>query len=176
MKKRWFTLIEIMIVIVIVSILLALTLWISGNRIQILKNKSVQEQFTYTYNSLFSRNLLTNYYNWQIYDEMVIDLSKWENKFSYSYKNNWEDIFSGYDDVQWGKYMINGIYLGDNETQNANIIFQPYVLGCELHGGDRTWNIMKIKIKLNDNEDYCVTINSDLCKKRIVLIKIIFQD
>lgn len=167
MKKRWFTLIEMMIVIVIVGILLALSLWISGNRIQTLKNKSVQEQFTYTYNSLFSRNLLTNYYDGNLYDEMVIHLSGWENRFLYSYRNNWEEIFSGYDDVQWGYYMIDDIYLSwDSVHKNpsADIIFQPYVLGCELHEKNRTWNILKIKLILNDNEDYCIKINSDLCK------------
>lgn len=167
MKKRWFTLIEMMIVIVIVSILLAMTLWISGNRVQTLKNKSVQEQFTYTYNSLFSRNLLTNYYNWQLYDEMRIHLSGWENRFSYSYRNNWEEIFSGHDDIQGGKYVVDNIYFSgdmDHKKPSADIIFQPYVLWCELHEGGRTWDILKIKLILNDNENYCVKINSDLCK------------
>lgn len=169
MKKRWFTLVEMMIVIIIVSILLALSLWISGGRVQILKNKSVQEQFTYTYNSLFSRNLLTNYYNWQLYDKMIIHLTLWENKFSYSYNNGDTELFSGYDNIQWGKYTIemmhfSGKVASTQPNQSAEIRFTPYVLGCELWNNNQTWEILKVKLKLNDMEDYCVKINSDLCK------------
>ncbi len=155
-----------MIVIVIVAILLAMTLWISGNRIQTLKNKSVQEQFTYTYNSLFSRNLLTNYYDGKLYDEMVISLGLWENRFSYSYKNNGVEIFSGFDDVQWGKYTIYSMYIGggDKTTQPVTIVFRPYVLWCEISKWESTWKILELNLLLNDKENHCVKINSDLCK------------
>jgi prepilin-type N-terminal cleavage/methylation domain-containing protein len=168
MKKKWFTLIEMMIVIVIVAILLALTLWISGNRIQTLKNKSIQEQFVYKYNTLFSRNLLTNYYNWQLYNKMTIHLVDWENKISYSYKNDNVDIFSEDDNIQWGWYEIKELTFGElsiaRELTDVDINFEPYVLWCELSGWNTTWDILKMRLLINDNEEFCIKINSDLCK------------
>jgi len=167
MKKKWFTLIEMIIVIVIIAILLALSLWISGNRIQSLKNKSIQEQFAYKYNSLFSRNLLTNYYNWELYDKMTIHLNNEWNSFTYHYKHNEEDIFSDNDGIQWGKYKVINLHFDWEENhplQSVDINFEPYVLWCELSGGNKTWQILKVKLYVNDNENYCIKINSDLCK------------
>lgn len=166
MKKRWFTLIEMMIVIVIISILLALTLWISGDRIQTLKNKSIQEQFIYTYNSLFSRNLLTNYYDWKLYNKMTIHLEKWANKFSYSYQDDEGNAFSEDDNIQWGRYEIEELKFDETNSsiQYVYINFEPYVLWCELSNWSTTWDILKMKLLVNDNEDFCIKINSDLCK------------
>jgi len=168
MKKKWFTLIEIMIVIVIISILLALTLWISWRRIQILKNKSVQEQFTYTYNSLFSRNLLTNYYNGELYSNMTIHLTGGENKFLYCYKKaktDWE--ICDVDNIQWGNYLIKELAFSWSSLTTltkADIIFNPYVLWCTLSWNNQTWWILNIKMAINDDQDYCVKINANLCK------------
>lgn len=167
MKKKWFTLIELLIVIVIIGILLALTLWISGKRIQILKNKSVQEQFTYTYNSLFSRNLLTSYYNGQTYSQMTIHLTSGENKISYCYlKTDWEEICD-IDNIQWGKYLIKELSFSWIFTPflSGDIIFKPYVLWCTLLNNlGNTWEILNIKMTINDDQDYCAKINSNLCK------------
>ena len=74
MKKRWFTLIEILVVIVIISILLALSLGITWGRVQILEEKYVQEEFVSSYKTLFSRNFLTNYYKDTIYGNLVVNI------------------------------------------------------------------------------------------------------
>lgn len=160
MKKRWFTLIEMMIVIVIVAILLAISLWISGNRIQILKNKSVQEQFVYTYNSLFSRNLLTNYYDWQLYDKMTIYFTWGNNNFLYCYNTTPESCEQ--DKTEGGTYKISALQLGNTTPNTIDIKFEPYVLWCKI--SNETEKILTIKLQLNDNEDYCMKINPDLCK------------
>ena len=65
-----------LIVIVIISILLALTLGISGDRVQMLKEKYIQEQFVYNYNTLFSRNFLTNYHDEKLYENLHINMEK----------------------------------------------------------------------------------------------------
>ena len=39
-----------------------------------------------------------------------------------------------------------------------------HVLWCVLNIVNHTWEILKIKLILNDLEDYCIKINSNLCK------------
>ena len=121
MKKGWFTLIEILVVIVIISILLALSLGMTGNRVQILEEKYIQEEFVSSYNTLFSRNFLTNYYEDAIYGNLVINIKGWEWWFTYSYNNVWWDAIKQYS-VGWDKYYITGLNLDTNTISDVDII------------------------------------------------------
>ena len=168
MIKKWFTLIEMLIVIVINSILLAFTIGISWDRIQMLKTKSVQEQFVYNYSSLFSRNLLTNYNNWKLYDSLTIQMPLWgENiKYTYSYFDATE--YSWTDRVQWGKYKIKNLFFEWNQSnitlQTVDIKFEPYVLWCEILSPNKTWEVLDIDLLVNDGKISCFKIDSKFCR------------
>ena len=164
MKKGWFTLIEILIVIVIMSILLALSLWISSGRVQILKEKYAQEQFVSTYNTLFSRNFLTNYHGEQIYDNLVINMEKSKPGFSYSYNTTTNiSIYSGKTEIEWN-IVVEDLSWFNSNLNNVDIIFKPYEFGCTLSGGNKTWNLLDIKLLVDNKKKYCYQINSNLCR------------
>ena len=162
MKNKWFTLIEILIVIVIISILLLLTLGISGGRIQILKEKYIQEQFVSQYNTLFSRNFLTNYYGESLYDKLIINMKQWEWWFSYCYDIGGSCHFEGAL-IQWGKYEIGALSLEWSSLNSIDINFEPYKFWCVLSGSTRTWEKLDIKLSIGGRNN-CYQINSDLCR------------
>ena len=182
MNKKWFTLIEMLIVIVIIWILLTLSMRISGDRIQILKTKSVWEQVVYNYNNLYAKNLLTNYYEWEMYENMVVRFSEWDTKLYYLY-NKYSDGESTVDNdsrlseiVQSWKYKVEKIYFNWNKSINTNsayVVFEPYKIWCALSNtypdyGNVLYNKLNVELLVNINRKYCFEISSDLCKLEVV--------
>ena len=181
MNKKWFTLIEMLIVIVIIGILLTLSMRISWDRVQILKTKSVWEQVVFNYNNLYAKNLLTNYYDWKMYENMVVRFVAWDTKLHYFY-----EIFSNKETaqdndpwlseiVQWGSYKVDKLYLDEsnNPVNEVYLTFEPYKIWCVLSnnlGNEDTHSYKKLKIDLlvNSNNRYCFEISSDLCKLQVV--------
>ncbi len=162
MKKRWFTLIEMMLVIVIIAILLALSIWISGNRVQWLKVKSIQEQFVHNYNNVYLKNMLTNYYSWTIYDKMTVNFAKWEDKIGYFYSNYPEDVQYAFA-KEW-MYEINQIFLDERLFDFVKVNFTPYTLWCEIADSTgNTWKNLLLNLLINSKE-YCFKINHSLCR------------
>ena len=163
MKKRWFTLIEILIVIVIISILLALSLGISWGRVQILREKYSQEQFVSTYNTLFSRNFLTNYYGDNLYSNMVIYMTWWKPWFSYAYNASNGPIYTGQTNIEWNIVVKSLTWDNSNSLSAVQISFEPYKFGCKL--GDGEWyQTLDIALLVDDKKTYCYRINSNLCR------------
>ena len=188
MKKKWFTLIEMLIVIVIIGILLTLSMRISWDRIQILKTKSVWEQVVYNYNNLYAKNLLTNYYEWDMYDNMVIRFVGWDTKLYYYYKTESDVVKSSADNnprlseiVQWWKYEVEKIYFDWNKNTNESyVVFEPYKIWCKLLDQDpkvsdsktyttfsKTYTTLNIDLLVNGNNKYCFKISKDLCKLEV---------
>jgi prepilin-type N-terminal cleavage/methylation domain-containing protein len=188
MNKKWFTLIEMLIVIVIIGILLTLSMRISWDRIQVLKTKSVWEQIVYNYNNLYVKNLLTNYYNWEMYENMVIRFSKWDTKLNYFYDTYTNSESSSDNDfwlseiVQWWNYEVESVYFNWNwnkssiNNQTAYVIFEPYKIWCKLSdknpkesdGVVAEYSKLNIDLLVNWNKKYCLEIPSDLCKMEVV--------
>lgn len=154
-----------LIVIVIISILLSLSMRLSGDRIQILKTKSVQEQIAYNYNELFSKNMLTNYHDGVIYDQMIIRFELDSNNIMYHYGvMNSDDAFEN-DFLQWWKYKISKMSFGDNNVlKSVELRLAPYVLWCDIVSWDITGKILLLDFEINDREISCFQINSNLCK------------
>ena len=99
---------------------------ISWDRIQVLKTKSVWEQIVYNYNNLYVKNLLTNYYGQEMYENMVIRFSKWDTKLSYFY-DTYPDSESTSDNdywlseiVQWWKYEVENVYFDWNLNKSSS--------------------------------------------------------
>lgn len=188
MNKKWFTLIEMLIVIVIIGILLTLSMRISWDRIQVLKTKSVWEQIVYNYNNLYVKNLLTNYYGQEMYENMVIRFSKWDTKLSYFYYTYPDSESTSDNDywlseiVQWWKYEVENVYFdwnlnkSSNDNKTAYVVFEPYKIWCKLSdknpkesdGKASEYSKLNIDLLVNWSRKYCFEIQSDLCKMEVV--------
>lgn len=161
MKKRWFTLIEILLVIVIISILLALSLGISWGRVQILREKYAQEQFVSTYNTLFSRNFLTNYYGDKLYSNLVIYMTWWKPWFSYAYNALNGPIYTGQTNIEWN-IVVKSLTWDNTHLDSIQISFEPYKFWCKLN--NQGYKTLDIALLVDDKKTYCYRINYNLCR------------
>ena len=72
MSHYGFTLIEMVIVLIIMWILLMLTVWLSWQQIQKVKDKTVKESILAEMQSRYSRNLWSSSIRWNMYNDMEV--------------------------------------------------------------------------------------------------------
>ena len=172
-KLKAFTIIELTIVIVIIWILMAATMKFSGDRIGILNNKNIQEQFLDSFLALQSQNNMTNYYSWKIYETLKINFILENDHFNYSYHNSYDDstIDTLTAIVEWWKYKISEIMLdGKGEFSEVDVLMQPYTLWCKItnNDGSLSWKNLKLWILVNDTKEYCFSVESNNCKIKTI--------
>ena len=84
-KYSAFTLIEMLIVLIVMWIMLMVTLFLSGDQIQKVRDKTVKETILAEMQSRYSRNLWSSSFAWTIYDHLDITFSKWSNEITFWY-------------------------------------------------------------------------------------------
>lgn len=159
--KKAFTLLEIVLVIVIIWVIMWATMKFGWDRIGFLNNKNVKEQFVSSYDSLYSSNMMTSYYQGEIYNELKVKSEKWKDMIEYFYNTHGE-VYSGRTFVDGGSYEINGLSLNWKDIDLLNIVMKPHVLGCKING--KTDTKASISILVNNSKNYCFQINSDTCR------------
>lgn len=160
-NKKAFTLLEIVLVIILIWVIMWATMKFGWDRIGFLNNKNVKGQFVSSYDSLYSNNMMTSYYQGEIYDnlELKIDDGEWVIKYFY---NTYNSVYSGKTFVDGGSYEIDGLFLDWKDVDSLNIVMEPHVLGCKINEKEdiRAW----ISILVNRSKNYCFEINSDTCR------------
>ena len=143
---------------------MAATMKFGWERIWLLNNKNIQEQFLDNYALLQSKNNMTNYYMWKIYQDAMINFNLWEDHFDYQY-NHYDLIYTGRTYVEWWNYKINMLSIDGKNIESSNITMVPYTLWCLIENG---WSELKIWILINNSKQYCFSIQSDNCRMRNV--------
>ncbi len=174
MLKKWFTIIELVIVLIIIWILFSVWLNFSWDKIDLIKNQQYVYKFIDKYNNFYIKNLQTKRINWKTYNKLQIFITNSWNyiQASYLYANQtWQKIsdptffsWNNYQDFfklpRWN-FIISW-------NQNITITFKPLSNFCQIFLLD--WNnskpISKIKfyIKFDDQKKYCFIIKQPLCQ------------
>ncbi len=84
-KTKWFTLIEIVLVLAIVGILFSVAFNFSWDQIWLVQNKQTKSEFVDTYNRFYQNNLKSKRYAWSIYTWMQIILKWWTGEWFVQY-------------------------------------------------------------------------------------------
>lgn len=163
-KIKAFTILELTIVIVIIWVLMAATMRFWWDRIWLLNNKNIQEQFIDDYTSLQSKNNMTNYYMWKIYQTWVINFELEKDYFDYQY-DSYGFIYTGRTYVEWWNYKINMLAIDGVDVKYVDVSMIPYYLWCLIGDG---WDELNIWIFVNNSKQYCFSIQSDNCRIRHV--------
>jgi len=161
-KKNWFTLIEILIIIVIMSSVLLMTIYRWAENIFKLKYRTAKEEFLSNFQTFYANSLESNYKKQNRFDKLEITFLSWENWFFYLYT---------WDYTQTWKKQINLIKISEIkidswvEQNQAKIEILPYKLWCQIKDiNNITWYKLDLKITVNDIKTYCMYLLSTNCK------------
>lgn len=169
-NRDWFTLIEMVIVIVIMTLMLGLSMNFGAKRIAELKYQTSKEQFVNDINNLYSESLTSNYYNQKRYALLDISLASWSKIRDYTYvDSDGQIVFSGAGQID--KMFLSNIFINKNQSQNQNgtINIKPYTLWCKISFTENektaTWSVLEFWLTSDDTQKtYCFEIKSNNCK------------
>ena len=164
-----FTLIELVIVLVIIWIMLMATVYLSGEQIQKVRDKTVKESILAEMQSRYSRNLWSSSYAWKIYDTMEVNMKKGESYIEFRYLTG-----DGEAEIRTGifvdKFKIKHIKnnwddnnANSNELENITLKYSPYQIPCIIWDSDENTNVV-IVARVNDSRDYCFQISQNNCR------------
>lgn len=151
--KKWFTLLEITIVIFVIAILMTMIVNFGANRVDFLQSNISKNNFVSKIETTYSNVLSSNYYWNQIISELDLEINKQENTVWISYND------TKYDE-KLTKTEINSLVLDDDKKQDVTLKFKSYNIWCEIASDNQTWK--QLYMQLNDK--YCIQINSNNCK------------
>ena len=162
-----FTLIEMVVVLIIIWIMLMATVFLSGEQIQKVKDKTVKESILAEMQSRYSRNLWSSSFAGEMYDSMDVTFTSWTNEIKFKY--NTGDDEGGIENVFTDRFEIK--YITNNYTwwnTNPNWIedivltYSPYKIYCKIWE-EEIKNVIFV-IRVNDNKDYCFEIDRKNCR------------
>ena len=154
------------IVLIIIGIMLLVTLHLSGEQIQKVKDKTVKESILAEMQSRYSRNLWSSSFAWNMYDTMNVTIWSSGNKINFEYlygwTTEWNDYFMDRFEI---KYITNNYHFvwqpGNPINGEISLKYTPYKISCDIGG----WNENLVMIvRVNDHKNYCFEINQKNCR------------
>lgn len=168
-KHNAFTLIEMVIVLVVMGIMLMVTLFLSSDQIQKVKDKTVKESILAEMQTRYSRNLWSSSFAWVMYDTMDVTLYTEKNEIDFNYNPIGET--TGVNNAFTDNFKILGIYPNyhfenkpTDESDIINLQYTPYKLSCKIWEEDKSHDNVVIIIRVNDSRDYCFEIKQKNCR------------
>ncbi len=159
LKKKWFTLLEIIIVISIIVIIMTITMKFSGSRIKELEAQTGKDDFKNNYEQLLLSNMSSNYNGEERYTALYIKIETWSHWFDYRLEQeSWDmKLFTWFSD---SKQIIKEIKINNQTSNIVDIKLLPYTIGCKINDQE---GITKIKTEIR-NKIYCFKITTNICK------------
>lgn len=160
-KKYWYTLFEIMIVLVVIIILMTVTMRFSWSRIDDLQAQTSKDDLKNNYEELLLSNMSSNYHNEKRYTTLDIIFESWSHGFTYSIQDEWWNSWNyiGFIDE---KQTITKISTENEDISKINIQLKPYTIWCTITNEEK-YNEIIIRIQAK-NKDHCFKITNSMCK------------
>lgn len=168
---RAFTLIEMLIVLIIMWILLMVTMALSWDQIQKIKNKAIKESILAQWQSHYSRNLWSSSFAWTIYDTMEVSLEKGSNQVNFVYiprDDDNEQKETQFTDKFELRYITTNYF---DEVANPewltgiSLQYKPYQIYCHIWWDDEnSADNLVLVMRIDNNRDYCFEIQRQNCR------------
>jgi len=155
--KKAFTLIEIVIVLVVISILMTATMKFGSNRIDDLKAQSLKEQFVWYYNDLYRQNLMSSFRDETKYQTLTLTFQT----------GTWYriDATAPVKDPKLADVIFSGLTLDTHPFPSIDITLVPYILWCTIAWASTTWSLFSFQLYIPQNgKQYCFEIKAETCK------------
>ena len=170
-KKKWFTLIEMLIVILIIGIMLAIGFSLNWNSVDQLRAKSSIEEISSFFDTKFLQTQASNYENWLSYSWIDITLSVGATSIPYVYHLSWWDSESTF---YWENFTITAITWStsddwDQTLENITVQYIPFSPNCTFNWWDGT-EIIKVffSAKPRSLKEACFELDKNYCKLKAI--------
>lgn len=159
MLKRAFTLVEMLVVIVVISLMIWLVMFSWWKNVTEIQFRSDKETFLSTFTKIRTNALSSNYYKDVKYESLEMEYDSNKNKIKISYVS-W-----------WTNYDLENIYFTNSFFSWSSwfrISLYPYSLNCNLLYLDPNINnnwmsIVQLRSK-NKKYSYCFNMESSSCR------------
>lgn len=162
--KKGFTLVEMLVVILIVSVLMMWVMNFGSGRMHQLQSKTAKERFISQIENTHTSLLSSNYYGDQRISQMDLSINPTDIEVVHTYN---QQTYS-----EWLKWIeeIN-LIIGKKEIEDVIIQMKPYDIGCEIVSSDGTGSVLDIKMTTLWKREYCLELSADNCKIKQVICK-----
>lgn len=168
-KHNAFTLIEMLIVLIVMWIMLMVTLFLSWDQIQRVKDKTVKESILAEMQSRYSRNLWSSSFAWIMYNHLDVSISAWSNKIDFKY--NPINDSTGIQNTFTDNFKMMRIYPNYDFEGNPNmdidsvtLQYTPYKISCDLINWENNLHNVVLITRVNDSKNYCFEIKQKNCR------------
>lgn len=153
--KKWFTMIEVIIVMVIMSIIMWLTLYMWRGYLQDVQYRQDRDILIWSLDELITLARTSTYYNWYNYDNLDIVIGTGGYTW-YISTGEWAMFGEG---IAIDRYLLNrsSIILPDGRFW---VRLTPYALSCSLQEGTTWFELQSSSSDLSA----CFEIDVDVCK------------
>jgi prepilin-type N-terminal cleavage/methylation domain-containing protein len=156
--KRAFTLIELIIVLVIISILMGATMRFGSSRITDLKSQALKDKFLDSYATVYSQNMVSSYYQAQHYQSLHIRIGA---DVQYDYDSGVAlSLFR-----ETGAMSISWLALDALPQNEITLTFVPYHMWCSI---DAWSGVVSFQLMVKPAKTYCFSLMTDTCNLREV--------
>ena len=143
------------------------TLFLSGNQIQKVRDKTVKESILAEMQSRYSRNLWSSSFAGVMYNTMDVKLQKWGNTIDFTYNageaTGVENTFVDNFEIKYITNYNNGVIGGDS-IENITLHYVPYQISCNISDWDKSYDNIVVLTRVNNSQDYCFEIKPNNCK------------
>ena len=171
-RKSWFTLIEIIIVVIIIGILMLVWLGFNQSQLKSLKSNTTIEQVKSDFDTFFLQILNSSSYQWNPYNQAILTLTKWETepiKYAFSQlssdslKTEEKSQTSSFFSPQNWNFQITKLSLDWLEKEELTLIYKSYQLGCSLQGQEGNHQVSFSLLPKWGNE-ICFSMQTAYCR------------
>lgn len=167
--RKWFTLIEMMVVIVIIAILMTMVFRFGGDRLQQLQLQTSKETILWFREDVINNNRTSSYIGADNYDSVTVEFSDGSSQLHARYSNAGDIIYQESSSIfQWLSWKL--------WTQDGTILDQlmlrytPYQLECDI--SDQTtsysWAVLALIATANPHR-YCFAIQYQTCSMQEIV-------
>lgn len=162
-RMRWFTLVEVLIVIIIVWIMLGSTVFLWFAYLKTMQVRNEKQSITSMYNEFSAVARTSNYHGWVRYDLMNMTIQEWVISADI-------DLSSGTSEDIWSFSLedLSFVFSGSDSWWTIDISITPYKIGCsQIWVSDLGMAVTGVDLQVVssiNNDVYCFTISEDTCK------------
>lgn len=175
-KRKGFTLIEILIVVVIIGILIGTGMTLNRWSLEKLRAKSAAEEVSSFFDTTFLQIQASNYQNGKSYSWIDLKLEKDAAVVPYVYHLNTKSISEeGWSTIEWSfgwEFTITAITWENHWTQSAleslTIKYLPFAPNCEFEGQPEISRVY-FSVKPRGLKNACFQLDKNYCKLKTIL-------